>query len=195
MKINTNWNLGNFSVDLAVDADAKLMERFAALGVLHAGQRVSAIDKTLGAFNTVNGKAERKAGWKRNDVEFSPTMAQRLAALFEKLALPAQEGEEKDLEVPAVVTVTEYVKKTAVPAFKEEKEILSARESAGTLEAFLAKTSVDLPGIGKVALPGYTGPTHTEDGEAFHPDALANCKAKYAAMKAAQAAALAKALG
>lgn len=167
MKIETKWACGNFLVSLAAEPDANQEVKLQECGLRFLGQRVSAVDKVLGAFTKdANGKAKRIPGWKRNDVPFSHALADKLRSVFEALEF----SDESIL--PASVEITEYVPTTAEPKYKEETEIVSRHESKGDLEEWL-KTTV-----------GYSGDTHDEDGE-YAQAMLASVKAyKIAALKA-----------
>lgn len=160
MKAETKWNCGNFAVELVASADEKQTQALVNLGLRFLGQRVTKVDKILGAFEKKGGKDVRKAGWKRNDVNYSASLADELALAFAELEFP----DEADGKITCGVVVSEYVPTTAEPKFKREIEKLGQKESAGVLVEWLA------------SFCKYTGPTHTEDGEEFHPDALAAAK-------------------
>lgn len=148
MKVNTNWNLANFSVSLSVEANEALQKTLMEYGVRYFGQRNSEVDKILGGFETVNGKSKRKANWKRSEVAYTAELAQALAKSFEKLSGP------DELVIPAEVEISEYVREDKVDSkFTEEKEIVGRHESADDLETWL---------VDKVK---YTGDTHGDDGE------------------------------
>lgn len=159
-EVNTKWALGNFSVELSSTVDDAMFTKLANLGLRFLGQRVSAVDKVLGAFETdATGKPRRKSGWKRGDVTFTPELADALVAVFTSLELP----DESKLESVAV-SVAEYVPTAAAPKFKEEREIVSRHESKGDLDEWLKATV------------GFAGESHTVDGEDFNPVMLAAVK-------------------
>lgn len=149
MKVQTNWNLGNFTVALSTEATDAVRDRLASYGLRFLAQRVTAVDKVMGGFETVNGKEKRKTGWKRGQVAYTPEMATALAGVFAELAFP---DDPKDA-VAAVASITEYVRDTVESKFTEETAIASRHESAGDLEEWL---------VDKV---GYADDTHGEDGE------------------------------
>ena len=102
----------------------------------------------------VNGKRKRKDKWKRNDVDFSPSVADSLQAALSKLAMP-------DSEIPLAVDVDvlEYIRDVAESKFTEERALMTRHESANDLEEWMES---------KVK---FLGDTHGDDGE-FNIDAL-----------------------
>lgn len=167
-KIETKWNLGNFTVAIAhTPASESALETLAALGLRFLGQRNSDVDKILGGFEKRGEKLVRKANWKRNDVGYDGALASALKASFATLELP----DESKIEVEA--EVSEYVRETATPKYAEVKAMLAAKESTETWGAFLAKL-------------GFSEATaHDADGEY----AQALCEALAQRVKAARDAA------
>lgn len=148
-EINTKWNLGNFAVSLTTKVDDTMRHQLATFGLRFLGQRVSAVDKILGGFETgADGKSKRKAGWKRTDAAFGAALAGKLATAFAELDLP-----ESEAKLAASATFTEYVPTAGAPKFVEEKAACVKHESAGDLEEWL-KTKV-----------GFAGETHGADCE------------------------------
>lgn len=141
--IKTEWNLGNFTVALSAEVDDSQLRYLASKGLLWLGQRQSKVDKTLGGYNG----DKRIKGFKRSEVSYTPTLAKGLTADFETLEV------EDEISLTPSVVVTEYIRETAEPKYKREKEVAGRHESKGDLEEWLAD---------KV---GYTGDTHGEDGE------------------------------
>jgi len=152
--IKTEWNLGNFTVALSADVDDGQLRYLASKGLLWLGQRQSKVDKTLGGYNG----DKRIKGFKRSEVSYTPTLAKGLTADFETLEV------EDEITLTPSVVVTEYVRETAEPKYKREKEVAGRHESKGDLEEWLAD---------KV---GYTGDTHGEDGE-YSVEMLSKLKA------------------
>lgn len=151
--IKTEWNLGNFTVALSADVDDGELKYLASKGLLWLGQRQSQVDRTLGGYNG----DKRIKGFKRGDVEYTPTLAKNLEADFADLEV------KDEFQVSPTVVVTEYIRETAEPKYKREKEVALRHESKGDLEEWLA------------AKVGYTGETHSEDGE-YHVDMLRELK-------------------
>lgn len=152
-KVQTQWNLGNFTIDLTSDVSDAMRDRLASLGLRFLGQRNTEVDKILGGFETVGGKSKRKANWKRNDVPFDPALASKLVVSFGELELPTIEGEEKSPIVNADALVTEYTREATAMKYRDAKEVVSRHESANDLESWLA------------AKCKYDGETHGADGE------------------------------
>jgi hypothetical protein len=142
-QIKTEWNLGNFTVALSAEVDDGGLKYLASKGLLWLGQRQSQVDKTLGGYSG----DKRIKGFKRGEVEFTPTLAKNLEADFADLEV------KDEFQVSPTVMVTEYIRETAEPKYKREKEVALRHESKGDLEEWL-KDKV-----------GYTGDTHGEDGE------------------------------
>lgn len=157
-KITTESTLGNYKAIISVNADDTLQEKLLPLGLKYVLQRQTTIDKTLGAFTVVDGKAKRKSGWKRNDVEYTEAVAKELHTALSTLAMP----DESNLAVEA--EIVEYIREVKEAAFTSEKAAMSRHESANDLESWLAD---------KI---GYDGDTHGDDGE-YHPAALAAIRA------------------
>jgi hypothetical protein len=151
--IKTEWNLGNFTVSLTADVDDGGLKYLASKGLLWLGQRQSQVDKTLGGYEG----EKRKKGFKRGEVEFTPTLAKNLEADFADLEV------KDEFQVSPTVVVTEYIRETAEPKYKREKEVALRHESKGDLEEWLA------------AKVGYTGDAHGEDGE-YSTEMLATLK-------------------
>jgi hypothetical protein len=163
--VNTNWNLGNFTVSLASEVSDDVRDTLASLGLRFLGQRNTEVDKILGAFETVNGKAKRKAGWKRNEVPYDPALASALAKSFETLALP--DSEEK---VKAASSVLEYIRDTVESKFTEERAIAESIESASDEEQSAALSRIRwTTGIDSI---------HTEDGEDYSREFLMAIRAR-----------------
>lgn len=170
MKINTQYNSGNFTLSLSAEVSEEMKEKLASLGLRYLAQRNTEHDKVLGGFETgKDGKVKRKAGWKRGDVGYDPVLAAKLAKSYLELSLP--DSEEK-IEVEPVVT--EYIREAADSKFTEERAIASRKESKGSLEAWAAARGVT--------------ETHTEDGEDYSPELLRKIReVKLAAIRAAAA--------
>lgn len=106
---------------------------------------------------------------KASEVEFDADKAQAIADALETWfadGCPAKRGEDVGLPggITVGITVTRYEHgATAEPKYAREKKKLGEKESAGTLEKWLADFC------------GYTGDTHGDDGE-YHRDALASAK-------------------
>lgn len=159
--IKISWSVGNYLVSLTskdeFETDGKplstaLLER----GLLHTAQRVSEVDKVLGGFELVKGKdkPQRKKGWRRIDAPYDASVGAKLADCFREL-------EVKDgVVVECDVEITQYVPSTGDAKFEQEREIVGRKESAGTLETWLAD------------VVGYKGETHTADGEDYLPAML-----------------------
>lgn len=159
MKVNTKWNLGNFSVALSSEVDANVLGTLESFGLLYLGQRNSEVDKVLGAFEKgADGKSKRKAGWKRMDVDYSATLAEALAKTFGELKVDDATTLECD------VVITQYVPTKVEPKFQREKLKFAEKESTEEgLEAWLGRFA------------RYAGPTHGEDKE-YAVEALAAAK-------------------
>ncbi len=142
-QIKTEWTLGNFTVALSAEVTEKQLTYLASKGLLWLGQRQSKVDRTLGGYSG----DKRIKGFKRSEVSFTPTLAERLKADFETLEV------EDEITLTPMVSVGEYVRETAEPKYKREKEVALRHESKGDLEEWLE------------AKVGYTGDTHGEDGE------------------------------
>ena len=100
-KITTQWNLGNYTVALEVEATETLLPALASLGLRFLGQRNTEVDKVMGGFEKVKGKNVRKKNWKRGEVPFSKDMAAELKRVFSILSFPDEMHDE--LEVVANV--------------------------------------------------------------------------------------------
>ncbi len=147
MKANSNSNIGNFTVEVEVDADAQVL---ANLGARWLVQRQSSIDKVLGGFRkNAKGKSERIAGWKRTDVDYSPEMATKLQTALGKLAMPDSEE-----ELDATAVVTEYLREAVEKKYADAKRFIAAAESSAEGLAVWAKRKY-----------GFEGETHGEDEE------------------------------
>ncbi len=180
--VNTAWNMGSFSLALSVNVDADTIAKLADCGLRYLGQRVTEVDKILGAFTTDRSLAKnpkgkgpwRKKEWSRGAVGYTPELANKLKEAFTTLSFPKAEGEEEETPLPGVsVVIGQYEKE--VPKYEAEREVLSRHESAkgdATAPAAEQELSVWLKGIIK-----YDGPTHTEDGEDYAIGALAAVKA------------------
>jgi len=153
-KVTTESTLGNYKAIVSVDADENLQGILLPLGLKYVLQRQQSIDATLGAFEMVNGKRKRKDKWKRNDVDYSTLMGERLRLNLSSLAMP-------DSEIPLAVEVDvmEYIRDVAESKFTEERALMTRHESANDLEEWLES---------KVK---FFGDTHGDDGE-FNLDAL-----------------------
>lgn len=148
MKIETSWNLGNFSVALEAEADEVMAKKLQGLGLLYLGQRVSKVDKVLGGFEKKGDKQVRRVGWKRADCEYAKALESALAAAFSELELP------DDSKLACTAVIGEYVPTKVEPKFQREKLKFAEKESTEEgLEAWLKRFA------------GYTGPTHGEDKE------------------------------
>lgn len=159
MKIETKWNLGNFTVSLTADVKPEMDQKLANLGLLYLGQRVSEVDKILGGFEKKGDKMVRKEKWKRADVEYSEALKHALNAAFTELTLPDETKLECD------VVIGQYVPTKSEPKFQREKLKFAEKESSPAgLDAWLK------------SFVGYEGPSHTEDGESYSPEALAAAK-------------------
>lgn len=159
MKIETNWNLGNFSVALEANADEATAAKLQSLGLLYLGQRVSKVDKVLGGFEKKGDKQVRRVGWKRADCGYAKGLESELAAAFAELELP----DETKLVCTAVIG--EYVPTKSEPKFQREKLKFAEKESTPEgLDGWLKRFA------------GYVGATHTEDGESYSPEALQAAK-------------------
>ena len=162
--VETKWNLGNFTVTLVSEVGDEMRDKLASFGLRFLGQRNTAVDKILGAIEKVNGKDKRRAGWKRNEVSFSGTLAAALAKSFEELALP--DSEEK---LPAACDITEYIRDTVESKFTEERAIAEMLESAPD-DVQKAKFR-DMKWDGSL-------PMHTEDGEDYSREFLLAIRAR-----------------
>lgn len=163
MKIETKWNLGNFTVSLLAEANEAVDQTLRNLGLLYLGQRVSKVDRILGGFEKKGDKFVRKEKWKRTDTEYTPELAKALAEVFGTLEVPM--GDETEALLACAVEVTAYTPTKSEPKFQREKLKFAEKESSEKgLEAWLKDFC------------GYTGATHTEDGEGYATEALATAK-------------------
>ena len=153
MKITTESTLGNYKAIISVDANEALQAKLLPLGLKYVLQRQTNIDKVLGAFHIVDGKSKRKSGWKRNDVEYTESLASKLHDALSTLAMP----DESHLMVDA--EIEEYIREVAVLKYALAKSAMLRHESKNDLESWLEDTV------------GYDGDTHGEDGE-YHVEAL-----------------------
>lgn len=160
MKIDKEWNLGNFTIALTAEVNEEVANKLKSLGLLYLGQRNSEVDKILGGFEKKGDKNVRKVGWKRGDVEYTDALATALAKSFASLKL------DDAVNIPCEAIVVRYDGAAkAEPKFAREKKKFVEKEStAEGLAAWLAKFA------------GYTGATHGDDGE-YSVDALAAAKA------------------
>lgn len=173
--ISTQWNLGNFTVSLTTDVEDAMIQRLAGLGLRFLGQRNTEVDKILGGFEIVNGKQKRKALWKRNEVNFTPALAEELATSFSMAELPLIGEEKEAVRLKVESAVSEYQREAAALVFKDAKAIALRHESAGDLDKWLADKCK------------FTGETHGADGEYAAP----MLQAVHSYWKAVQAAQLA----
>lgn len=160
MKIETKWNLGNFTVALEAEADGVVLAKLQSLGLLYLGQRNSGVDKILGGFEKKGDKQVRKVGWKRTDIPFTVELAKALSESFELMEVL------ENVPIESRVVVTEYDgPDKAEPKFAREKKKFAEKESTPAgLEAWLK------------SFCGYAGPTHGEDKE-YAVEALVAAKA------------------
>jgi len=167
MKIETNWNVGNFSLALAADMSQDRVNELAGFIIRHFGQRVTQVDKVMGAFTTdkVLAKAPkgkgpwRKKDWTRNGVPYTPEMAKALRECFLSLPVP-----DSDDVVPCEAQVVEYIRDTVESKFTEERAIAESIESASDTEQAAALARIKwTTGIDSI---------HTEDGEDYSREFL-----------------------
>ena len=149
MKITHTWNSGNFTLAHSAEVNEKQLEMLASKGLLWFAQRNGKHDMVLGAFEEVNEKMKRKAGWKRGDVGYSEERAMRLRDAYGEFEI------EKDVKLQVVTEVGEYTKEAAALVYRDARTRVEAHESAGDLEKWLKEKC------------GYGGNTHTDDGEDF----------------------------
>lgn len=154
--ISTKWPVGQFETTLTADADDAQLKDLAVLGLRFLGQRVTEVDKVLGAFETVDGKSKRRANWKRNEVEYSDALRDKLAEVFTTLEFPDSEKEAPHVLSGIIVDMTKYEggvgKEPAYAAEKRAvKEYLAANGgklkdgSARSVASFCANRGVDAP--------------------------------------------------
>ena len=165
---NINWTFGNFDVTvrLTAELDGPKADKVLEAAGLKWLQRkpASAVEKLLAGYE------KRPEGFKRDSIPFSPERAEKVKAGFTLT--------ETSLGITAeCLSVTEHVKGVTDAPNVKAREALSRHESAGDLEEWLAQAYV-MVGEARVAAPAYTGPTHTVDGEDYHPEAVANAVAK-----------------
>ena len=141
MEVNTNWNIGQFDVTLTANVDAETQARLASLGLRYLGQRNSEVDKILGGFEkNSEGKLVRRSNFKRNEVEFSETLRDALAASFATLTLPKAEGEEEAPTLAATVAIDRYEGGgKAEIKYAGERKAYARHGVAGDLPAFAEK--------------------------------------------------------
>ena len=144
MQVTTNWNIGQFGIALSANVDDAMRDRLATLGLRYLGQRNSEVDKVLGGFEkNAEGKMVRKANFKRNEVAFTPELADALAATFGELSLPKADGEEKAPVIAATVLINQYEGSTATIKYAGERKAYARHGVAGDLEAFAAKVGYE----------------------------------------------------
>lgn len=167
--VKTSWNLGNFTVALEAQVTPEQEEILLSRGLLHAAQRVSEVDFALGIAYKDGKKTVRKDGKDgrpkvtRNDVPYSDTLRDKLAEVFTGIEIAEAKGTAPavTLATTPVITVYDRDDSTSKEARDMALRSISAHESAGDLEEWLAVKA------------DYSGPTHTDDGENYHPDAIA----------------------
>lgn len=172
MKIATKWNSGNFTLAHSAEVTEEQVPVLASLGLLYLAQRNREHDEVLGAYEKVDGKKKRKAGWKRNDVAYGATLAERLAATYAEFKLDGDEV----LDVDTVVT--EYIRDTVESKFTDERAVAEARESLpeAEFEKWLRGTL------------GFKGETHTADGDDYSREFLLAIRERKLAIQRAQMA-------
>lgn len=155
--ITTQWPVGQFLTTLTHEVDDKQLGDLASLGLRFLGQRVTAVDKILGAFETgADGKSKRKPNWKRNEVEYSDELRDALTKAFGTLEFPDSSTEVPHVLSDILVDMTKYEGGAAKePAYAAEKravkEYLAANGgllkdgSKRTLESFSSNRKIDPP--------------------------------------------------
>lgn len=107
--ISTQWPVGQFLTTLTAEVDDATLSTLGCLGLRFLGQRVTEVDKILGAFETgADGKSKRKANWKRNEVEYSDELRDKLAAAFGSLEFPDSTKEVPHNLSDILVDMTKY---------------------------------------------------------------------------------------
>lgn len=150
-KLTDSWNIGQFNLALSADVEKELLKALMPLILRWLGQRNSAVDKVLGAYETNgDGKQVRKAGWKRTDVDYSEEMARELETAFSELSIPDDISGGKDVKLAAVAVVGQKVETGAAPKFTEEKAIITRHTADLTV---WAKDTVKFAGAVDAANP------------------------------------------
>lgn len=155
--ISTQWPIGQFNTTLTCEVTDEQRDALLPYALRFIGQRVTEVDKILGAFETVDGKSKRKANWKRNEVEYSDALRDELAKAFETLEFPDSTKEAPHLLTGVIVDMTKYEggvgKEPAYAAEKRAvKEYLAANggllkdgTTKRTLESFSANRGIVPP--------------------------------------------------
>lgn len=175
MQANTKWNSGNFTLTHSAEIPEAMIPAVLSIGILWLAQRNREHDVVLGAFEKVNGKNKRKAGFKRGDVAFTPALALALKAGYEDNFV-VENGEAK-LKLDVQTFVEEYVRDTAEAKFAFEREVATARESLPQAE--FDKWLEGIRAYGEFA------DTHTADGEDYSKEFLLAIRNKINAIKRA----------
>jgi len=157
MKITHDWNSGNFTLSHSADITQEQLVTLASKGLLWHMQRNRKHDEILGAFETVNGKSKRKAGWKRNDVAYDSALASKLKESYSRLEIA------DGVFVPIETAIEEYTREAATLVYRDARNLLERKESDPAI-ADLGEWLKDFC--------GYAGATHTEDGEDYAQAAL-----------------------
>lgn len=167
IKIETVWAIGNFMTGLAVEVNQETLQKLAALGLRYVGQRVSEVDKILGAFEKgTDGKTVRRKDFKRAEVDYSDELAGKLSGAFAELEL------EENVKINPTVNVSQYVPTTKEPKYADERGLLKELENRAKLVDWIT-----------AKLPDFSGETKDTDGN-YTTDLLVAVKAwKVAAMK------------
>jgi hypothetical protein len=121
--ITTQWPVGQFLTTLTAEVDDAQVQVLLPLALRYLGQRVTEVDKILGAFETgADGKSKRKAGWKRNEVEYSDDLRDTLAKAFESLEFPDSTKEAPHVLENVLVDMSKYEGGAGKePAYAKEK--------------------------------------------------------------------------
>jgi len=123
MKITHDWNSGNFTLSHSADITQEQLVTLASKGLLWHMQRNRKHDEILGAFETVNGKSKRKAGWKRNDVAYDSALASKLKESYSRLEIA------DGVFVPIETAIEEYTREAATLVYRDARNLLERKES------------------------------------------------------------------
>lgn len=155
--INTQWPVGQFLTSLTAEVDDATLNILGCLGLRFLGQRVTAVDKVLGAFETgADGKAKRKAGWKRNEVDYTDELRDQLVKAFGSLEFPDSTKEVPHELTGILVDMSKYEGGTGKePAYAAEKRAVKEYLAANggklkngdsrTVESFASNRGVEAP--------------------------------------------------
>lgn len=129
--LNATSTFGNFQWKAQVEVDDNVADILAGLGLLQVMQRspASAAEKEMAGYE------KRPAGFKRDSIPFSEDNADILRAALETTTVDI--GDDKAVELGAVIEVSEYVPTEGNVKMTEEREAYA--RNASKLEAFAKK--------------------------------------------------------